>query len=45
MAFTKTWVNDSHSHTSLDINGFAAPINLEQDNDIIQKKQGGGVLL
>lgn len=34
MAFTKTWLNDSDSDTSLDLNGFRAPNYLDQNNDL-----------
>lgn len=43
MAFTETWLTDSDSDAL--INGFGEPIQLDRDNVVTQKLQGGGVCL
>jgi len=41
LGFTETWLNDSDSDASPDINGFRAPIRLDRDSDVTHKSQGG----
>ena len=36
MAFTETWFTESDSDASLDINGFRAPRQLDQDSEVTE---------
>ena len=45
MAFTETWLTDRDRDGDLFIDGFGAPVCLEQEAEATGKTQGGGVCL